>query len=148
MGQRSAARQGHVRQQDDHAHGAARRWQRGAFGAHYLPPRSSMTLYRASPTVDPAPPGRLLGFTLVETVVAIGIMAVVLGILLPAIQRVRDASHRNACGSNLHQISLALQQHHDARGAFPSGMTYQGGKHSQPFLSWHARILPYAEYGT
>jgi prepilin-type N-terminal cleavage/methylation domain-containing protein len=79
--------------------------------------------------------------TLVELVVSLAIIAVLVGLLLPAVQRVRDAGCRVACGNNLRQIGLALHGFHDARRSLPVGTERQ----FQPFLAWSARILPYLE---
>src|SRR5262245_52465042 len=87
------------------------------------------------------------GFTLVESLVAITIIAVLLGILLPAVQRVRDSSYRAACLNHLKQLGIANQGYHDARSTFPPGLTHESGQHPQPYLSWQARLLPHIEQG-
>src|SRR5438034_5062107 len=87
-------------------------------------------------------------FTLIEVLVVVAIIAVLISLLLPAVQRVREAANRSRCANNLRQVGLACTMYHDAASVFPPGV------HSNPepfqwytttVRNWAMLLLPYLE---
>ncbi|MFO0841937.1 MAG: DUF1559 domain-containing protein [Gemmataceae bacterium] len=83
--------------------------------------------------------------TLLELLVVIAILGILLGILLPAVQKVREATARLKCLNNLKQLGLALHLCHDATEAFPSGCSFHKGADPTPHMGWMTRLLPFLE---
>jgi prepilin-type N-terminal cleavage/methylation domain-containing protein/prepilin-type processing-associated H-X9-DG protein len=90
---------------------------------------------------------RTAAFTLIELLVVIAIIAILIGLLVPAVQKVREAANRTQCINNLHQLALAVHAYHDVHKSYPPNTLIldRQSNWNAPNWSWLARILPYIE---
>ena len=102
------------------------------------PKRSNLHIYQYD---------RPRGFTVIELLVVVSIIAMVLGILLPAVQNARETARRMQCGANLKQIGIAMAGYHNVHNMFPpQHLQDTNQKHSSNYLSPHVFLLPFLDH--
>src|SRR4051794_26466637 len=91
---------------------------------------------------------RRTAFTLIELLVVIAVIGILIALLLPAVQKIREAASRTQCINNMKQLGLALHNYHGSYGKFPIGMTKLVADYSTYDPCWMQYTLPYLEQDT
>jgi prepilin-type N-terminal cleavage/methylation domain-containing protein/prepilin-type processing-associated H-X9-DG protein len=88
---------------------------------------------------------RRKGVTLIETLIVIGILGVLVGLVFAGVMRARESASRTQCANKLRQIALALQNYHSSFSRLPPGL--KNGREAGPwaYMSWNCRLLPFLE---
>src|SRR3954452_19618128 len=85
------------------------------------------------------------GFTLIELLVVIAVVAILAGLLLPAVQAARESGRRMSCANNLRQLGIAAHQHHDTYQHLPPGIGYYPTASNGAFGTYFFLLLPFLE---
>src|SRR4028118_1540239 len=91
---------------------------------------------------------RRRGFSAMDLIVVIAVIAILIALLLPAIQKAREAARRAQCQNNLKQLGLAMHNYHDVSMTFPPGHVSPPGDKLARYMSAHTMILPFVEQAT